>query len=204
MILVIPTIYLMKGKSQYSIYGLPEFEKLESHFKNNPLELARLFREENNKSLLIHIDDSLESLNIANTIQDILDIPIQLITNTTNIDFLSQISKSQFSRLFTPVNNAIKLPIAIPIIKLSDISDFNFESYDRVMVDFENAQFKNIEVKGSTKLSIINSVCTTPDLVEINKISTNIDSVYLGKDYYGVHFAGQILWRLAEKAQFAI
>lgn len=204
MILVIPTIYLEKGKSKYSIGGLPGFEKLDSKLKDNPLELAKLFREENNKSLLFKIDDSIESLDIVKQIRDSLDIPIQLISKTNSTEFSNLISDAGMSRVFMPIKHIQILPTAIPIIKLSALSEYNIYDYSRVMIDFENTRLRDIESKGNIKISIMNSICDTNDLVRINKKVTNIDSIYLGKDYYEVHFAGQLLWRIAEKAQFAI
>ncbi|MFA7325618.1 MAG: hypothetical protein WC121_03075 [Candidatus Kapaibacterium sp.] len=204
MILTIPTIYLENGKSKYTISGLPGFEKLDSMFKDNPLELAKLFREENNKSILFQIDESIESLNTVSQIQDILDIPIQLITITKNQSLLKHISETRFSRIFVPIERINSLPTSIPIIQLSAISDYNLNEYSRVMIDFKNTRLENIEYYGETKISIINSLCNTSDLVRMNTMNTNIDSVYLGKEYYRIHFAGQLLWRIAEKAQFAI
>jgi hypothetical protein len=106
--------------------------------------------------------------------------------------------------MFIPIENINISPDAIPIIKLSSLSEYNLDDYSRVMIDFENTNIKDVEVYGNVKISIINSICNTSDLIRINRIVTNIDSVYLGKEYYGVYFAGQLLWRIAEKAQFAI
>ncbi len=204
MILAVPTIYLENGKSIYSISGLPEFEKLDSKFKENPIKLAKLFREENNKSILFHIDESLESLKVVSQIRNNIDIPIQITTNSQNAVFLNEISKLLFCRIFLPHENTNQLLNSIPIIKLSMLSKYDLSEYSRVMIDFENTQLSNIETNYDTKISVIDSKCNTIDLVEINKLTTNIDSIYLGKDYYGVHYAGQLLWRIAEKAQFAI
>lgn len=204
MILTIPIIYLENGKSKYSISGLPGFELLDSMFKDNPLELAKLFREENNKSILFQIDESMESLNKVSQIQDILDIPIQLNINTKKQSLLEHISETRFSRVFVPIERINSLPTSIPIIRLSAISNYNLNEFSRVMIDFENTRLENIEYYGETKLSTINAICNTSDLVRMNTMNTNIDSVYLGKEYYGIHFAGQLLWRIAEKAQFAI
>lgn len=204
MILAIPTIFLENGKSKYSIRGLPGFEKLDSKFKDNPLELAKLFREENNKSILFQIDDSIESLDSVKQIRDTLDIPIQLISYSNNIELLNLVNDAKISRMFIPIENINISPDAIPIIKLSALSEYNIDDYSRIMIDFENTKLKDIEIDGNVKISIVNSICNTSDLIKINRIVTNIDSVYLGKEYYGVHFAGQLLWRIAEKAQFAI
>lgn len=204
MILAIPTIYLEKGKSKYSISGLPGFEKLDSRFKNNPMDLAKLFREENNKSILFQIDESEESLNMVLHVRDLLDIPIQLITKSNNKSLLKQISEVNIRRVFVPIERICTIQYSIPTIKLSTISEYDLNEYSRVMIDFENTRLENIEYKGKAKISIINSICNTKDLIRMNTMNTNIDSVYLGKEYYGIHFAGQMLWRIAEKAQFAI
>lgn len=204
MILPIPSLYVENGKSKYSISGLPEFKKIESYFKNNPIELAKLFREENNKSLLIHIDVSNETFDFVNKINEILDIPIQILTESENIDELIRSSQLSTSRIFIPIKNSNIIPSSIPIIKISELKEHSLDPFKRVMIDFEQKNLKNINLGSETKISIINSKCNTLDLIEINQIDTNIDSVYLGKEYYGVHFAGQLLWRIAEKAQFAI
>jgi len=204
MILPIPSLYVENGKSKYSISGLPEFKKIESYFKNNPIELAKLFREENNKSLLIHIDVSNETFDLVNKINEILDIPIQILTEAENIDELIRSSQLSTSRIFIPIKNSHIIPSSIPIIKISKLKEHSLDPFKRVMIDFEQKNLKNINLGSETKISIINSKCNTLDLIEINQIDTNIDSVYLGKEYYGVHFAGQLLWRIAEKAQFAI
>lgn len=204
MILPIPSLYIENGKSKYSISGLPEFKKIESYFKNNPIELAKLFREENNKSLLIHIDVSIETFDFVNKINEILDIPIQILTESENIDELIRCSQLSTSRIFIPIKNSNIIPSSIPIIKISELKEQSLDPFKRVMIDFEQKNLKNINLGSETKISIINSKCNTLDLIEINQIDTNIDSVYLGKEYYGVHFAGQLLWRIAEKAQFAI
>lgn len=204
MILAIPTIYLEKGKSKYSISGLQGLEKLDSKFRSNPIELAKLFREENNKSILFEIDESLESLKVVSQIRNTFDIPIQITTNSQNTVFLNEISQLLFCRVFLPIENARLLLNSIPIIKLSMLSRYDLSSYSRVMIDFENTKLRNIRINDITKLSIVNSDCDTIGLVNINQTDSNIDSIYLGKEYYGVHYAGQLLWRIAEKAQFAI
>ncbi len=204
MILTIPTIYLENGKSKFSISGLPGFEKLNSLFMDNPIELAKLFREENNKSILIQIDDSMTSLETVIQIQNSLDIPIQVLTYSKNINLLESISKSTISRVYLPIENINGFPSSIPIIRLSAISNYDISKYSRIMLDFENTVLKNIGLVSDTKISIMNSNCNTPDLIKINTINTNIDSVYLGKEYYEIHYAGQLLCRIAEKAQFAI
>lgn len=204
MILTIPTIYLSKGLSILSVGGLSGFEKLDDYFKRNPINLAKLFREENNKSILIEIDESIESLNVVNKIRDSLDIPIQMATNSFNLEFLNKVNSIEISRLFLSIDNHKIFPKSIPVIRRSELIKYNLDNYSRIMIDFENTQLDNIELKINSKISIRNSTNCTSDLIRINTIKTNIDSIYLGKEYYGTHYAGQLLWRIAEKAQFAI
>ncbi|MCB0702453.1 MAG: hypothetical protein R2863_01055 [Candidatus Kapaibacterium sp.] len=204
MILTIPTIYLEKGKSKHSIHGLPGFELLDKKFKNDPLELAKLFREENNKSILIDIDETEESIFVLKSILNILDIPIQIYTRNSKDEFINKIEKMGIRRIFMPINIRVDKSFVIPVIKFTELHNSNISNFERVMIDFEGTSYKEINIDSNVKTSIINLNCSTTDLIEINKMKTGIDSIYLGKDYYGVHFAGQLLWRIAEKAQFNI
>lgn len=204
MILTIPTIYLEKGKSKHSIHGLPGLELLDKKFKNDPLELAKLFREENNKSILIDIDETEESIFVLKSILNILDIPIQIYTRNSKDEFIKKIEKMGIRRIFMPINIRVDKSFVIPVIKFTELHNSNISNFERVMIDFEGTSYKEINIDSNVKTSIINLNCSTTDLIEINKMKTGIDSIYLGKDYYGVHFAGQLLWRIAEKAQFNI
>lgn len=205
MILAIPIIYLIKGKSKYSITGLPEFSKLNSYFKDYPFNLAKLFREENNKSILFHSDMSKESLDIIKSVKSKLDIPIQaLFLKDLSEEEVNLINELSVNRLFLPFEQCIKIKTAIPIINISDINSKNIINYERVMIECGNEAIEKINLNIENKVSIINSYTTTQSLSKLNKYPSNIDSVYLGKEYYGTHFAGQKLWRIAEKTQFLI
>lgn len=205
MILTIPTIFLINGKSKYSIWGLPELTKLDSHFKENPVELAKLFREENNKSILFHCDNSLKSIKVIKNLSESLDIPIQLFVNTNlESDIVKSINKLAISRIFSQIDFIHNFESAIPIVKISELNSFQNYPYQRIMIDFEQSPLRKINSNINVKMSIINSICDTNSLSELNKKNTPIDSIYLGKEYYGTHFAGQLLWRIAEKEQFSI
>lgn len=203
MILTIPTIFLIDGKSKFSIGGLSEFSKLDSFFKNNPFELAKLFREENNKSILVSIDNSKNSISILGNIIDKLDIPIQLILpNILDKQLIESINDLKISRIFT--NQKISLKNIIPVIKYSEFDETKHSKKERILIDMESQSLVPIKLLSNLKISIINSLNTTKNLIELNTSNSNVDSVYLGKDYYGIQFAGQTLWRIAEKDQFSI
>lgn len=203
MILTIPTIFLEKGKSKYSIKGFPEFSKLELHFKNKPSELAKLFREENNKSILISLDNSIESIMVVDNIVNKFDIPIQILIQSSLDTYVAErLNNIKFSRIFSKQN--INNKDIIPIIKYSNFEEKLFENEERILIDMEKKPLKPITTQNNLKISIINSESTTLDLIKLNTINTNIDSVFLGTEYYGIHYAGQTLWRIAEKLQFSI
>lgn len=205
MILTIPTIYLINGKSKYSISGLPEFSQLDTFFKENPIELAKLFREENNKSILFHCDNNLKSINLIQKVSNCLDIPIQVIVSSNlNSEYIDIINNMGLSRIFTSIKYVDLIQSAVPIIKLSEIGSIQNHKFRRFMIDFEESILCDLPPKDNVKFSVINSNCDTEILLKMNQINTSIDSIYLGKDYYGIHFAGQLLWRIAEKQQFSI
>lgn len=205
MILAIPIIYLENGKSKYTISGFPEFLKLDSYFKDYPFNLAKLFREENNKSILFRSDTSKESLEIIKLVTSELDIPIQaLFLNDLSDEEINSINELSINRLFLPLDECKKIRNAIPVINISDVNLKNIITYERVMIDCENEPIEKINLNIENKIAIINSYTTTQSLSKLNKTPSNIDSVYLGKEYYGTHFAGQKLWRIAEKTQFSI
>ena len=108
------------------------------------------------------------------------------------------------NRVFIPIKYINQLKSAIPIFKLSDIESIQSHTFPRVLIDFEQCPLREIRSKNKMKFSVINSSCNTDLLSKMNQTNTDIDSIYLGKDYYGVHFAGQLLWRIAEKEQFLI
>lgn len=205
MILTIPTIYLINGKSKYSISGLPEFSKLDTFFKESPIELAKLFREENNKSILFQCDNNIKSINLIQKVSNCLDIPIQVITSSNlNSEFIYSINNMGLSRIFTPIEYVDLIQSAVPIIKLSEIDLLKNYTFPRFMIDFEESKLCDLPPKNNVKFSVINSICDTEILSKLNQIKTSIDSIYLGKEYYGIYFAGQLLWRIAEKQQFSI
>jgi len=205
MILTIPTIFLEKGKSKYSITGLPEFSKLDSFFKENPFEIAKLFREENNKSILFQCDNSTESINIIKMVSSNLDIPIQVLINS-NIDpkLINLLKDNSLIRVFASADLIKDYLNTIPIIKLSNINSISKTNLTRIMIDFEKKPIQPIQNFSNTKISVINAFSNTILLSKLNEIENNIDSIYLGNEYYGTHYAGQLLWRIAEKAQFSI
>lgn len=205
MILVIPIIYLLNGKSKYTISGLPEFSKLDNYFKDYPFNLAKLFREENSKSILFHSDTSKESLEVINLTINELDIPIQaFFSKNLSNENIKSINELNINRLFLPINQCHLFKNAVPVVKISDISSELLVGYQRVMVDCQDIPIESINLNIENKVSIINSSTTTQSLSLLNKNPSNIDSVYLGKEYYGTHYAGQKLWRIAEKTQFSI
>jgi hypothetical protein len=40
-------------------------------------------------------------------------------------------------------------------------------------------------------------------LTKLNLSKSPIDSIYLGKEYYGINYVGQLLWRIAELEQLS-
>lgn len=203
MILTYPIIYLEKGKSVYTISGLPEFNKLDNYFKENPLNLAKLFREENNKTIVISIDNSIESILELEKIINSLDIPIQvLILNRLDKSLEIKLKEINFKRLFS--NCFEDYSNTIPVYKYSKIDSLDGIKKERILLDFEENKLTPINIPTNLKISVINSKCDTNDLIKLNTNKSNIDSVLIGKDYYGTHFAGQTLWRIAEKQQFCI
>jgi len=208
MILVIPTVFISKGKSTYSVSGIEGLDRYEDYLKQNPLELIKILREENNKTLLIDSDNSEESQKLINSIVELLDIPIQIKFNKdSTIKFIDTISKLNIFRVFCDIelvdSISPKFFDTIPIIKLNEYNKDNCIEYSRVMIDAEGIALSEIEIEGNCKVSIINTKSNTKSLTKLHTSQSSIDSIYLGKEYYGVNYVGQILWRKAELEQLS-
>lgn len=80
MILVIPTIEIKSGKCARIIQGLPESPK---SYPDDPVEVAKIWRKENAKTLYVvdtdaKISGKLQNLETIKKIVDAVDIPIML------------------------------------------------------------------------------------------------------------------------------
>lgn len=208
MILAIPTVYISEGKSVYSISGYDGLEKYSDYLKENPLELIKILREENNKTLLIRSDNSQKSIDLIKSITDLLDIPIQVYIDSDSSDkFIESISKIRILRVFSEKEKyeiaKSYLPNVIPVYTLDDLSSESVFNQERIMIDAQRRSIDDINLPFSAKASIINSKTTTESLTKLHLSNTIIDSVYLGKEYYGVHYVGQLLWRIAELEQLS-
>ncbi|MFN3194561.1 MAG: hypothetical protein ACE364_01250 [Chlorobiota bacterium] len=208
MILAIPTVFINEGKSVYSISGYDGLEKYSNYLKENPLELIKILREENNKTLLIHSDNSQKSIDLIRSITELLDIPIQVYINSdSSEEFIKSISKLRVLRVFS---GKVKFEITkshfanvIPVYTLDELSSESDINQERIMIDAQRRNLDDIDLPFAAKASIINSKTTTESLTKFHISNTTIDSVYLGKEYYGVHYVGQLLWRIAELEQLS-
>ena len=208
MILAIPTVFIEDGKSVYSISGYDGLEKYSDYLKENPLELIKILREENNKTLLIRSDNKEESVELIKSITELLDIPIQVyIDSDSSENFIESISKIRILRIFSEREKfeLVKsfFPNVIPVYKLSDISSEIVVKHERIMIDAQERSLDKLDISLATKTSVINSKTTTESLTKLHLSDTQIDSVYLGEEYYGVHYVGQLLWRIAELEQLS-
>ena len=208
MILAIPTVFIEDGKSVYSVSGYDGLEKYSDYLKQNPLELIKILREENNKTLLIRSDNSQKSIDLIKSITDLLDIPIQVYIDSDSSDkFIESISKIRILRVFSEKEKyeiaKSYLPNVIPVYTLDDLSSESVFNQERIMIDAQRRSIDDINLPFSAKASIINSKTTTESLTKLHLSNTIIDSVYLGKEYYGVHYVGQLLWRIAELEQLS-
>ena len=208
MILVIPTVYIKKGRSVYSIGGLDGLEKYSDQLKESPLNLIQLLREENNKTLLIHSDNSTESMELIKSIIDLLDIPIQVYLHTDNSDeFIQSMSKIRILRIFSDFQKinyvSAIFPNAIPVFKITEYSQEINNEFDRIMIDAEGKNLGDVLINTDKKVSVINAMSNTELLTKLNLSKSPIDSIYLGKEYYGINYVGQLLWRIAELEQLS-
>lgn len=208
MILVIPTVFIRNGNSIYSVTGLEGLDKFENFLKHNPMELIKILREENNKTLLIDSDSSEESQKLIKSIVELLDIPIQILFNKNSTrEFIESISKLNIYRVFCDTELVYSIsPFfidTVPVIKISNYDIDNYTDYNRIMIDAEGTLLSELDIQSSKKVSIINAKSDTKSLTKLHTSQSQIDSVYLGKEYYGVNFVGQILWRKAELEQLS-
>jgi hypothetical protein len=208
MILAIPTVYINEGKSVYSVSGYDGLEKYSDYLKENPLELIKILREENNKTLLIRSDNSQKSIDLIKSITDMLDIPIQVYVDSDSSEkYIESISKIRILRVFSEKEKyeiaKSYLPNVIPVYTLDDLSSESVINQERIMIDAQRRSIDDINLPFSAKASIINSKTTTESLTKLHLSKTTIDSVYLGKEYYGIHYVGQLLWRIAELEQLS-
>lgn len=209
MILTVPTINLYKGKSLHTLHGIKGLSSLGNHLKDNPLHLAKIFRKENNKSILLITDFSVESLKVVEEIVKALDIPLQvLINNISNInERVDTYRKLGVYRFFVPYREEVKwLPNVFPILSANQIINSDLvDSFARAIIDsdFSNIDslldFTNQIKSPKTKFVLFGQKLNTNDLIRLNINQEKIDCVILGSEYYGVNFAGQKLWRIAEK-----
>ncbi len=208
MILVIPTVFIRNGKSIYSVTGLEGLDRYEDYLKQNPLELIKILREENNKTLLIDSDSSEESQKLIKSIVELLDIPIQILFNKYSTrEYIESISKLNIYRVFCDIEQVGTISPqfinTVPVIKLNEYNYNICTNHNRIMIDAKGIALSKIEIEGNCKISIINAKSDTESLTKLHISNSPVDSVYLGKEYYGVNFVGQILWRKAELEQLS-
>lgn len=92
MLLVIPSIKMKHGKSLNVIKGIEGTDNMYNQLSENPVELCKLIRTENVKSLMIIDCDSFEGENNAKTINSIceiannIDIPLGVYSNFKHTD----------------------------------------------------------------------------------------------------------------------
>jgi len=90
MLLIIPHIELSDGKSNLRIQATPGKEQLYESFSNHPLELAKLWRRENAKTLQVTDNDSFKSGVIQKhqilLLAQSVDIPVQLFCEFQSVE----------------------------------------------------------------------------------------------------------------------
>lgn len=90
MLLIIPHIELSDGRCNHCIQATPGKEQLYESFSNHPLELAKLWRRENAKTLQITDNDSFEAGTIQRhlilMLAQSVDIPIQLFCQFQSVE----------------------------------------------------------------------------------------------------------------------
>jgi len=180
MILIIPKIELINGQTNFHVKNIDN--KNEMNFCFDPINLLKVLRKENSKTLHLSDSDSLygadnaRNIEIIKLIENCIDIPLELEANFINFDSCSDIFKAGIYRLFLSdifFENKQLLIELLAKYKSSRISlSFNYEdgsilsSSSRNKIDLENL-LKELSEMGIHRILIKFEDKYEPKLLEI-------------------------------------
>lgn len=182
MILVVPALRIKDGKSVYRIKYSDE-----SYCSDDPIELAKIWRRENAKSL--HITDvngiesgDLKNLNLVKEITNLLDIPIELGGGIRNLEQAEKAFNAGVHRILIGNLFVEKPTIAMKILEkfgsnrvAIGISIENNKLLSNVTINYTDVKIENViqnaRYLGFTRLILRNV------LVERENIRPNFDSI---------------------------
>lgn len=127
MILIIPKIELINGQTNFHVKNLDSDSEMK--FCLDPINLLKVLRKENSKTLHLSDFDSLcnkdnsKNIETIRFIENCIDIPLELEANFSDFDTCSDIFKTGIYRLF-----------------LSDIFFDNKELLNRLLIKYKNSR----------------------------------------------------------------